>query len=308
MTTNRARSARRVRTGTCPTAAPSIRGPATRTPSTSPTPSTNGCSTPSRDPTSRKPRAAVSTRIRTIRAMSRRSTRRHSRTPTTWSAETTWTGSGRRPTPSPASSTWWPRCSSNHEVKAGLEVRSFTLKVTSFTLQFEDPNDPNADPSFTNMLQNGNIVPADDPDAEGGYIQYEHQPAADLRIHPGQDRALHIDHPEPGRPVRVFRCRRPIQPGLSQELVTSGHHLPPEEPDRRHAKHMVSPRISVSYPITDQGTIRFSYGHFYQIGSLSSLYTQSEFPRAAGDHPVIRQSGRQPPARASSMNSACSRG
>ena len=37
-------------------------------------------------------------------------------------------------------------------------------------------------------------------------------------------------------------------------------------------KHMFSPRLSVSYPITDRGVIRFSYGHFYQIGSLSSLY------------------------------------
>lgn len=35
---------------------------------------------------------------------------------------------------------------------------------------------------------------------------------------------------------------------------------------------MFSPRLSVSYPITDRGVIRFSYGHFYQIGSLSSLY------------------------------------
>ena len=37
-------------------------------------------------------------------------------------------------------------------------------------------------------------------------------------------------------------------------------------------KHMISPRFSVSYPITDRGVIRFSYGHFYQLGSLSYLY------------------------------------
>lgn len=37
-------------------------------------------------------------------------------------------------------------------------------------------------------------------------------------------------------------------------------------------KHMISPRFSVSYPITDRGVIRFSYGHFYQVGSLSELY------------------------------------
>ena len=37
-------------------------------------------------------------------------------------------------------------------------------------------------------------------------------------------------------------------------------------------KHRLSPRFSISYPITDRGVIRFSYGHFYQVPSLSSLY------------------------------------
>ncbi len=50
---------------------------------------------------------------------------------------------------------------------------------------------------------------------------------------------------------------------------------------------MVSPRISVSYPITDQGTIRFSYGHFYQIGSLSSLYTNPNFRAPLGTTPTF---------------------
>ena len=50
-------------------------------------------------------------------------------------------------------------------------------------------------------------------------------------------------------------------------------------------KHMVSPRISVSYPITDQGTIRFSYGHFFQIGSLSSLYSNPNFRAPQGTNP-----------------------
>ncbi len=37
-------------------------------------------------------------------------------------------------------------------------------------------------------------------------------------------------------------------------------------------KQTLSPRVSVSYPITDRGVIRFSYGHFYQMGSLKYMY------------------------------------
>ena len=38
------------------------------------------------------------------------------------------------------------------------------------------------------------------------------------------------------------------------------------------AKTQVSPRLGISFPITDRGIIHFSYGHFFQIPSFSSLY------------------------------------
>ena len=63
---------------------------------------------------------------------------------------------------------------------------------------------------------------------------------------------------------------------LQQSIFLQGHLVSASK------KHMVSPRVSVSYPITDQGTIRFSYGHFYQIGSLSSLYSNPDFRAPSG--------------------------
>ncbi len=39
------------------------------------------------------------------------------------------------------------------------------------------------------------------------------------------------------------------------------------------AKTQISPRLGASFPITDQGIIRFSYGHFFQIPSFERLYT-----------------------------------
>ncbi len=38
-----------------------------------------------------------------------------------------------------------------------------------------------------------------------------------------------------------------------------------------------SPRIGISYPITDRGVIHFSYGHFSQIPTFEQLYDNSEF-------------------------------
>ena len=42
-------------------------------------------------------------------------------------------------------------------------------------------------------------------------------------------------------------------------------------------KTQVSPRLGISFPITDQGIIHFSYGHFFQIPSFDNLYTNSDY-------------------------------
>jgi hypothetical protein len=43
------------------------------------------------------------------------------------------------------------------------------------------------------------------------------------------------------------------------------------------AKTQLSPRLGVSFPITDEGIIRFSYGHFFQIPNFENLYTNPDF-------------------------------
>jgi outer membrane receptor protein involved in Fe transport len=48
------------------------------------------------------------------------------------------------------------------------------------------------------------------------------------------------------------------------------------------AKQTVSPRIGVSYPITDRGIIHFSYGHFFQMPQLRRLYENPDFKFAPG--------------------------
>ncbi len=51
---------------------------------------------------------------------------------------------------------------------------------------------------------------------------------------------------------------------------------------RASNKYQISPRLGVSFPITDQGIIHFSYGHFFQIPGFDNLYTNSDYLVSAG--------------------------
>jgi outer membrane receptor protein involved in Fe transport len=84
-----------------------------------------------------------------------------------------------------------------------------------------------------------------------------------------------------------FNPAAKYNPAISSELSLQDTIFLQKNLVNASKKHMVSPRISVSYPITDQGTIRFSYGHFYQIGSLSSLYTNPNFRAPLGTVPTF---------------------
>ncbi len=57
-----------------------------------------------------------------------------------------------------------------------------------------------------------------------------------------------------------------LQPPFPDSLMT-----------RATAKYQFSPRIGISYPITDQGAIHLSYGHFFQIPPFEFLYKNPNF-------------------------------
>ncbi|MEE9189424.1 MAG: TonB-dependent receptor [Candidatus Neomarinimicrobiota bacterium] len=52
----------------------------------------------------------------------------------------------------------------------------------------------------------------------------------------------------------------------------------------------VSPRLGIAYPISDDGMIHFSYGHFFQIPSFEYLYANPDFEVS-----LIQIEGDQPP-------------
>lgn len=49
-------------------------------------------------------------------------------------------------------------------------------------------------------------------------------------------------------------------------------------------KQQWSPRLGMSYPITDKGAIHISYGHFFQIPNFQYLYRNSEFEVQGGGY------------------------
>ncbi len=57
--------------------------------------------------------------------------------------------------------------------------------------------------------------------------------------------------------------------------------LQPPFPDsllqKAEAKYQVSPRLGISYPISDRGAIHISYGHFFQIPPFENLYRNPNF-------------------------------
>lgn len=52
---------------------------------------------------------------------------------------------------------------------------------------------------------------------------------------------------------------------------------PTKNLEMAETKNSFSPRLGISFPITDQGIIHFSYGHFYQLPPYSYLYTNPTF-------------------------------
>ncbi len=176
-----------------------------------------------------------------------------------------------------------------HEVKFGFEGRFFDMEVESFNVEI-GKFDPAAPDNFGNLstpdmfdpnLQIIRRVPSD----TSLYTFYTRKPssfAAYLRdkIELASSMILNV-----GVRYEYFNPNAFYNPLISQEYQQDLEGTLDRNAEKAKIKHMISPRFSVSYPITDQGIIRFSYGHFYQNGSLSSLYSNPYFFTTIGSTP-----------------------
>jgi outer membrane receptor protein involved in Fe transport len=78
----------------------------------------------------------------------------------------------------------------------------------------------------------------------------------------------------PMKPEHTFR------PGTTDSLSIAERRALMEK--KAKATYAVSPRLGLSFPITDRGVIHFSYGHFFQIPDFQYLYSSPDFKLGMG--------------------------
>jgi outer membrane receptor protein involved in Fe transport len=152
----------------------------------------------------------------------------------------------------------------NHEFKLGGEVKIHRLEREFYTLIYD-----------TTMAKKGEspIVPY--RWLNPNYIDYSFYVRR-----PVQFSAYILDKMELARTFIVnvglrleyLDTKADYNPNLVANVETPDKNLQRVKPKTR-----LSPRISLSYPITDRGIIRFSYGHFYQMPTLARLYQNPFF-------------------------------
>ena len=162
-----------------------------------------------------------------------------------------------------------------HEIKAGFEIRRHNLERNGFTIDFYKYKEIAGIPSITSLSVNDLLY-----DSALTILRFGLRSVSTYEKLPMQGSAYIQDKMELAKTLilnvgvryEFFDAASDYNYDFSQNLTDSLSGYMNASLKSTEIKHMVSPRFSVSYPITDRGVIRFSYGHFYQIGSLSSLY------------------------------------
>jgi len=132
-----------------------------------------------------------------------------------------------------------------HEIKTGVDVTQYSISVYENSL----PWDPNP---FWDAFNYKPIVAS-------AYVQ-DKADFEDLVVRAG----LRFDYLDSKARVRAY----PESLGSKPEIADSM--LPVS------AKFRLSPRLGLSYPITERIKFRFSYGHFFKNPSFNDLYTYSD--------------------------------
>ena len=165
----------------------------------------------------------------------------------------------------------------DHEFKFGFEGRQHNLLYESYGVEILNEDGSKIDNSDLLYNPDQTLIRRKPTWSQALYTDYEKDPV---------DAAIYVvDKMELARRFilnvglryEYFDPKSQYNTDLSSDLED----LKDGEMDRSledaEAKQYLSPRISISYPITAESVIRFSYGHFYQNGSLSSLYTNPDF-------------------------------
>ncbi|NIV92984.1 TonB-dependent receptor [candidate division KSB1 bacterium] len=149
----------------------------------------------------------------------------------------------------------------SHEVKFGGEFRHHRLDLLDFELLF-DPEQgrfiiprPEINPGFTNFQEYRR-----EPIQASLYVLDKMELSKQFILNVGL-RYEFLD----ARALYNPDLAGTVDTGVDENLVGAS------------PKHRFAPRISLSFPITDQGIIRFSYGIFYQNPTFRQIFRNPRF-------------------------------
>lgn len=155
---------------------------------------------------------------------------------------------------------------SNHEIKFGGEVKIHTLNFENFTIQRDTVR---------------YLTPTILPTTNASHDYYVKKPT-EFSIY-AQDKMEYEN-------IIVNIGLRYDYFSAKSVYSTNTFYPSPNDPDGfpsyidpnslladAKGKHQISPRLGISFPITDKGIIHFSYGHFFQMPPFRFLYANSEF-------------------------------
>jgi len=158
--------------------------------------------------------------------------------------------------------------SKEHKVKIGVEGRKHKVKNNWKTIvnlkegQFDEiTEEPLFELGYSNPHTEFNNSYEKEPFEFNGYIQDKME--YDIMI---INAGVRLDYFNANTDM-IADLRNPLNnpdlPGYNKRVDVD-------------AKIQVSPRLGVSFPMSDQGAIYFSYGHFFQIPTLENLYYNDE--------------------------------
>ncbi len=165
----------------------------------------------------------------------------------------------------------------NHELKAGFEGRQHNLKLESYNVEILNADESKISNADLLYSSNQNLLRRKPTQSMALYTEYDKEPV---------DAALYVvDKMELakrfilnlGLRYEYFDPKSQYNSNLTSDLEDIQSGVMYRNLKDAEAKHYISPRLSISYPITSESVIRFSYGHFFQNGSLSSLYSNPNF-------------------------------
>lgn len=148
-----------------------------------------------------------------------------------------------------------------HQVKMGVEAKAHRLWIHNFIIRNDQTT--NYKPIPDDNVPNSNIALATlRPQQFAAYIQ-DKMEFDDFIVNLG----VRFDYFNP----KANSLAEPLH--LGKTLVTTP----------APSEGQVSPRIGISYPITDRGVLHLSYGHFFQIPQFDLLFLNPSYNINQGD-------------------------